>query len=311
MHFGYAWAVVKRSIIGLIVVSLVGAVSGMGWYLLTHKYTVSAYLMLLPAEKQLATRAANPERFLQTTIQTMLADEVLNRAVEALHEPGLTTGKLRQSIAVTGGTQSDIVEVTAKSDTPERSHDRAAAVVAAISTVSADEFTTRLLWVGAPTATLSGLVAVAGGAAGFGLLGLVILLIWASNRRPLLDPSYLELTSPRTDIYPETLVIGDRRYHLLRTGLANWLGSEPPTQIQVVPPRPWVAALETELANTSSQGETQPRRQADTAVVLALIGSATEDAINRTARRLAFHNDQVIVVAVDRLSQAHYSGGAK
>ena len=43
MHFGYAWAVVKRSIIGLIVVSLVGAVSGMGWYLLTHKYTVSAY----------------------------------------------------------------------------------------------------------------------------------------------------------------------------------------------------------------------------------------------------------------------------
>ena len=87
--------------------------------------------------------------------------------------------------------------------------------MAAISTVSADEFTTRLLWVGAPTATLSGLVAVAGGAAGLGLLGLVVLLIWASNRRPLLDPSYLELTSPRTDIYPETLVIGDRRYHLL------------------------------------------------------------------------------------------------
>ncbi|EPH05988.1 hypothetical protein HMPREF1531_00636 [Propionibacterium sp. oral taxon 192 str. F0372] len=308
MHFGYAWEVVKRSMIWLVAAILVGALAGLGWYVAKHQYTSTAYLRLVPAEEQLAARAASPERFLQTTIHAMMADEVLGNATTKLNEPGLTNEKLRQAITITGGTQSDIVEVKATADSDSQSQKRVAAVVDAISKVPANEFTTSLLWIDPPAPTISPAVAIIGGAAGLGLLVLIFMLVRASNQRPLLDPRYLDLTSPRTDIYPETLVMVDRRYHVLRTGLMNWLGAEPPTQVQVVPPRPWIATLEDELAHPTTLSDTQPRRQADTAVVLAVVGAATEDAINRTARRLAFHNDQVIVVAVDRLASSRDAG---
>ncbi|WP_198010975.1 hypothetical protein [Propionibacterium sp. oral taxon 192] len=294
--------------IWLVAAILVGALAGLGWYVAKHQYTSTAYLRLVPAEEQLAARAASPERFLQTTIHAMMADEVLGNATTKLNEPGLTNEKLRQAITITGGTQSDIVEVKATADSDSQSQKRVAAVVDAISKVPANEFTTSLLWIDPPAPTISPAVAIIGGAAGLGLLVLIFMLVRASNQRPLLDPRYLDLTSPRTDIYPETLVMVDRRYHVLRTGLMNWLGAEPPTQVQVVPPRPWIATLEDELAHPTTLSDTQPRRQADTAVVLAVVGAATEDAINRTARRLAFHNDQVIVVAVDRLASSRDAG---
>lgn len=202
MYLRYAIAVLAHRFVLVILLSVIGLAGGFGWYKERQAYTTSAHLLYDVSETLAPLRAPAPERFVKTASQQILSDDVL-AVVASAQGDGSTVDDIRRATTVSGGTDSDVVEVSMSAETPEQSRRRIDALGDSGS-IAPSGVTVSHLWTGATTAMVSPLVVLMGAAAG-ALAGAFLLLAWAAARRPLLSATTAEI--PGVAVYPDLLPV--------------------------------------------------------------------------------------------------------
>lgn len=201
MSIVYAWALIRRRLMWIILVAVLCASGAYGIASVRSTYAVTAHVVLEPTEGSLAVRAVDPERFLSTQGQRLLSDTVLDAAAESLRD-GTAVDDLRKAVSLRNAPGSDVLEVSVSGTEPETAEQRGAAVVAAFREQSSAQVAARALWVDGPSVLFSPLrAAVIGAGAGAALMTLLTLVV-GLVRRPVLSPTDVELDAGLATVYP-------------------------------------------------------------------------------------------------------------
>lgn len=208
MKLSYALAAIRRYLIGIVLMGLVGAVLGLAYGSVRTSYETTAAFSISPQDDGYTQSLyiAGPERFVRSELQTMLSDEVVGGAAVRL-DPPLPIAEVWSSVQVTGGEVDNVFELHTRAASPEFSQ--------ALSTAMLEEFAARtqaqteVLRVGPPLSSGSVIRSTALGAAGGLAVGVVLVLVWVAARRPVLGVGCLTDSLSRLPhevrVYPDEL----------------------------------------------------------------------------------------------------------
>jgi hypothetical protein len=222
VYITYAGRLLLRKLPLIIVTALVGLGLAAAAFFTMLSYSSSAFMVILPSSSMASMRAVSPERFFQTETQLMLSDTVLGHACESLND-GTTPQILRKVVTLSGGSQSDIVELIVSGKTPKQSLNRRTAVLKGLAGTTLQGIQATTLWTEDPQSTMSGLQILAGGLLGGAFFGALVTLIWGAVARPILDPRWMALDGLDMDVYPQIVVVGGPQWPLQNREMLSWL----------------------------------------------------------------------------------------
>ena len=223
MHLSYASAVLRRSLLALLLGALVGAGLASAALLATQSWETKALVAMRPEVDQFPLRSAQPARFCETQAQRVMGDAILGSAAKAVGESA-DLDALRRAITVECASDSDTLEITVQGTTVEQSRARATALLSAMRSTPIKGIDLDVLWTEATKRSGSlPLYLVAGAVVGAALGGLIALAS-AAVRRPVLDTDTFAV--PRnTSVYPKTMPAADKVTPGEIRELAAWLTS--------------------------------------------------------------------------------------
>lgn len=201
MYLRYAIAVLARRWLLIVLVAALGLAAGFGWYRSRQIYTTSTHLLYEVSATLAPLRAPAPERFVKTTSQQLLGDQVME-AVAAAQKDGSSADDIRRAMTVSGGTDEDVIEVAISGKLPEQSRNRVEALVHEATSRPPEGVQIIRLWTGPTTGMLSPNLVALGGVGG-AVASALLVLLWAAVRRPLLTPSTVDV--PEVEAYPDIL----------------------------------------------------------------------------------------------------------
>lgn len=198
MYLRYAVAALVRRWVVIALASVLGVTVGFAWYEARQAYTTSTHLLYQVSASLTPERAPAPERFVKTTSQLLLSDDVM-AAVGAAQGDGSTAEDIRRATTLSGGTDADVIQVAVSGQRPEQSQRRISALVREAVAAAPNGVAVTKLWTGATMPIISAAVLPLGGAAG-ALGASLLVLVWAAIRRPVLTPSAVDV--PGLETYP-------------------------------------------------------------------------------------------------------------
>lgn len=303
MHLAYAARLIVRRLPLVLLAGLLGLGGGLLASRALQHYTTTAYLSVTPSAANQGIRAVDPQRFFHTKTQLVVSDEVLAAAAKDLGGT-MPASQLRQVITLGGGATDDVLRVAVTGDTPQRSQERATAVLHGIQTATPkDEIVTQLLWTTAPQAAVSRGQLAAGGLLGGLLLGALAVMVAGAVRRPVLDPRFVQLSHSDVAVHPRRVPV-EAVTASGAGGLAGWLRAHNPAglPVSVVPVGASAALADPSPVGTGATADAGPGRFL---VYVAPAARTTEGMVEDTISSTRGPADQCVLVVTDAKTSHH------